>query len=70
MKLTAEQQQAVYRGEEVSLIIEHTECVVVRKDVYDKMKRVNYDDSQWSEAEMDALANQMFEDADTAGPIE
>lgn len=70
MELTAEQQQAVYRGEEVSLIIEHTECVVIRKDVYDKIKKVIYDDSHWSEGEMDALANQMFEDADTAGPIE
>lgn len=43
---------------------------MIRRDVYDKIKKVIYDDSQWSEGVMDALANQMFEDADTAGPIE
>jgi hypothetical protein len=70
MELTAEQQQAVDRGEEVSIFIKQTECVVIRKDVYDRIKGLVYDDSLWAEGETNALALQTFEDADTAGSIE
>jgi hypothetical protein len=46
-----------------------TECVVVRKDVFERMKHVAYDDSEWTPEEMSTMAAHAFDSADTAGPI-
>ena len=69
LNLTAEQRNALTKGEPVALILENAECVVVRKDVYERMQHVAYDDSELSPEEMIALAERAFDDADTAGPI-
>jgi len=69
LNLTAEQRNALTNGEPVALILENAECVVVRKDVYERMQHVAYDDSELSPEEMIALAERAFDDADTAGPI-
>jgi len=69
MDLTAEQVAAVENGEPVPYVLDHTECVVVRKDVFERMQRVAYDDSEWTTEEMIALAERTFDDADNAGPI-
>jgi hypothetical protein len=44
--------------------------VVVRKEVFHRMQRVAYDDSEWTEEEMTTLAERAFDDADSAGRIE
>jgi len=69
LDLTAEQRTALESGEPVSCVLEATECVVVRKDVFERMQHVAYDDSEWTSEEMTALAERAFDDADTAGPI-
>ena len=71
MDMTQEQKQAINRGETVDLRVDDTECVIVRKDIFDRVRRVlEYDDSEWSREELLAVAKRTFEDADTAGPIE
>lgn len=40
MTLTSEQQQAVKQGQVVPVIVDDTECVVVRKDVFDRVKNI------------------------------
>ena len=68
--LTAEQRLALQAGEPVPCIVGATDCVVVRKDVFDRLQHVAYDDSEWSAEEMIALAERTSDDADTAGRIE
>ena len=69
LNLTAEQRSALNSGEPVPCVLEKTECIVVRKDVFERMRHVAYDDSEWTSEEMIALAERAFDDADTAGPI-
>ena len=69
LDLTAEQRTALESGEPVPCVLEKTECIVVRKDVFERMRHVAYDDSEWTSEEMIALAERAFDDADTAGPI-
>ena len=40
MTLTSEQQQAVKQGQAVPVIVDDTECVIVRKDVFERVKSV------------------------------
>jgi len=54
LDLTADQQAALASGEPVHCLVSN----------------VAYDDSEWTPAEMVALAERAFDDADTAGPIE
>ena len=69
MKLTLDQTTALKNGEPVSLVLDRTECVVLRKDVYERIKRLLYDDSEWTAGEMLTLAERTFEDTDNASPI-
>jgi hypothetical protein len=57
MDLSTQQIQAIERGEPVRAGLAQTgvEIVVLRADVYDRIKGLIYDDSQWSEAEKLAL---------------
>lgn len=68
--LTAEQRSALESGEPVTCALEQTECVVVRKDVFDRLQRIAYDDSEWTADEMLAVAARTFEEADRAEAIE
>jgi hypothetical protein len=70
MTLTPEQLQAIQQGQPVSLTVEQTECVLVRKDVFQKIRQVSYDDSDWSDDELEALAAQTFDAMDGAEKIE
>jgi hypothetical protein len=54
MNLTAEQEQAIHRGQAVRVTVGGTDCVLVRKDVYDRGDVVDY--SPWSPEETDLLA--------------
>ena len=69
LNLTSQERTALESGQPVSCLLESTECVVVRKDVFERMQHVAYDDSEWTPEEMIALAERAFDDADTAGPI-
>ncbi|HEV3236151.1 MAG TPA: hypothetical protein VGZ25_04140 [Gemmataceae bacterium] len=64
MVLTKEQWEAVRSGEFAQLSEEGTDLVVMRADVFERMRALAYDDSPWSDEEMDLLAN---EDADALG---
>ena len=64
MQLTPEQLSTVRRGESVRLTDEGTDLVVLRADVFDRMRDMLYDDSPWTDEEMDRLA---AEDADSLG---
>lgn len=64
MNLTEEQHEALARGEEITVILDDIECVVMRREVREKIK------NDLTEGEVTALARHAFDDADTAGPIE
>jgi hypothetical protein len=68
MNLTPEQMAAVKQGEPVRLMAPeiNAEVIVLRADLYE---RFVYDDGEWTQEEMRALAARTFEDADSAGPI-
>lgn len=40
MQLTKEQQEAVEKGESITLDVDGTECVLIRKDVFERVKAV------------------------------
>lgn len=61
MELTKEQLEVVRSGEPVRVSEEGTELVVVRADLFERLQGLRYDDSPWSDEEMDLLA---AEDAD------
>jgi hypothetical protein len=64
MELTKEQMETVRDGKPVRLNEEGTELVVVRADVFERLRDLRYDDEPWSDEEMDLLA---AEDADSLG---
>jgi hypothetical protein len=64
MQSTREQMHAVRNGESVRLIEGGTQVVVLRADVFEKMRNLAYDDDPWTDEEMDRLA---AEDADALG---
>jgi hypothetical protein len=64
MQLTNEQLEAIRSGESVRLSEGGTELVVLRADVFERLKGLMYDDSPWTDEEMDLLA---AEDADSLG---
>lgn len=67
---TPEQQRSIESGEPVPLVLNETECVVIRKEIFDRLQHPTYDDTEWTPDEMSALAEQAFVSADTAGPIQ
>ena len=42
----------------------HTEYVAVRAGLYEKIKQFAYDDSQWSDDDLEALAERVFAELD------
>jgi len=64
MELTDKQFEAVRSGECVRLTEEGTDLVILRADVFDRLRNNIYDDNPWTDEEMDLLA---AEDADSLG---
>jgi hypothetical protein len=64
MELTKEQLETIRGGNPVRLNEAGTELVVVRADVFERLRTLEYDDSPWSDEEMDQLA---AEDANALG---
>ncbi len=54
MDLTQQQISALQHGDIVPLTVHETECVVVRKDVFDQMQTPVYDDGDWTAEETSA----------------
>lgn len=54
MELTAEQEQAIHRGQAVHVDVAGTPCVLLRKDVYERGDALDF--SPWTPEEMDLLA--------------
>jgi hypothetical protein len=70
MNITKEQLETAETGQPVELVEDGKEFVLIRRDLYDRVKHViEYDDSDWTEEEMSRLAAETFEAADEAGPI-
>lgn len=64
MQLTNKQLQTVRSGKSVRLTEEGTDLVVLRADVFERLRSLLYDDSPWTDEEMDRLA---AADADCLG---
>jgi hypothetical protein len=56
MQFTQEQLDAIRGGKPVRLSEGGTELVVLRADVFDRLRNLAYDDSPWTDEEMDLLA--------------
>lgn len=52
MQLTHEQIAAVRNGEAVRLDENGMQYVVVRADLYDRLKQLMFDDGEWTDAEL------------------
>ena len=69
MNLTAEQERSLSEGDAVPVTIGQTDCVLLRKDVYERVRRVvEYDDAPWSAAEKGALLHSFGEKAGWEDP--
>lgn len=64
MPFTQEQWEAIRRGQSVRLNEGDTDLIVLRADVFERLRGLLYDDSPWSNEEMDLLA---AEDAEMLG---
>jgi hypothetical protein len=56
MNLTAAQQKAIEQGEPVTVTVGRTECVILRRDVYERDSQLASDD--WTAEEMNLLADE------------
>jgi len=70
MILTKQQEEAIQNGDAVPVQIGRSECIVIRRDVYDRAVVRSYDDSEMTDNELRAIAARTLDDLDTAGPIE
>jgi hypothetical protein len=70
IELTLEQRQALAAEQPPRLIDSETRTtyVLLREDVYERMKELAYDDSPWTEEEMDRLAEEAGELLDRYNP--
>jgi hypothetical protein len=64
MQFTQEQLDAIRDGKPVRLSEGGTDLVVVRADVFERLRELVYDDGPWTDEEIDRLA---AEDADALG---
>lgn len=64
MQFTQEQLEVIRGGQPVHLNEGGTDLVILRADVFERLRDSRYEDSPWSDEEMDLLA---AEDADALG---
>ena len=56
MNLSASEMLAVKSGSPVPVLLDDTECVVVRKDVYERVQQIlAYDGGEWTHEELQAM---------------
>ena len=62
MNLSTDQQRAVEQGQAVPFVLEGTECIIVRKDVYERVKRVIDEEALDADLVYDLIASTAAED--------
>ena len=70
MNFTADQMLALENGEPVPCVLNHTECVLVRKDVFERINPLLHDDGEIMSDEILAQAEANFAEADCAEAIQ
>jgi len=70
MNLTQQQEEAVQNGDAITVQIGKSECIVIRRDIFDRAMVRLYDDSEMTDNELHAIAARTLDDLDTAGPIQ
>jgi hypothetical protein len=68
MQLTADQKQALERGEAVSLILENTPCVVIRRDIYERIRPLVDGGQEIDVTALYPLVNQALREDDAHDP--
>jgi hypothetical protein len=70
MNLTSEQIQAIRDGAHVAIVPPEVgeECIVLRRDAYEKMKHLLYDDSETDPAEFYPLVSAIMAEDDAGDP--
>lgn len=66
MHLNPDQKLALDHGQPVPLVIDDTECIVIKREAYEKSQA----SLDWTPEEMDLLAAEAAERLDRAEPIE
>ena len=64
MNVTKEQLEAAGQGQAVEFEDGGRAFVLISREMYDRMKNLIYDDSEWTEDEMMHLASEAAEDLD------
>jgi hypothetical protein len=70
MTLTSDQAKMLQSGNPIPITIDHTPCVLVRQDVFDKLRTAEYDDSVWTDDELSVLAASTLAALDRPEPIQ
>jgi hypothetical protein len=68
MHLSPDQLRSLQHGDAIHVCEAGIECVLVRADIFERIKAARSDD-EWTPEEMRALAERSLDDADAAGPI-
>ena len=68
MILSPDQLKALDQGQAVPVSIDQRECVVVRRDVYDRTKDSSYDDAEMDPSEAYPFVDDVMADDDARDP--
>lgn len=68
MNITEKQQKEIEHGEAVPVTVGKTECILLRRDVYEKVRNLVYDDSDLSDDELRAVFARGIESSDWNDP--
>ena len=70
VNLSPEQRHALEQGEAVPVTVEQTECVLLRRDIYERVKKVvQCDDSEFDPREAYPLVNEVMREDDEQDPL-
>jgi hypothetical protein len=71
MKFSAKQKKALESGKAIAVSVNGTDCVLLRRDVYERARPpVEYDDSDWTTEEIDVLAAEAVQHLDEMPEIQ
>jgi hypothetical protein len=70
MNLTSDQQQALGKGEPVPITVAAIECVVIRKDIYERVQHLcGYDTNEFDPDDALPLVNDVMKESDEHDPL-
>ena len=61
MELRANEKHALDSGIAVPIVVESTDCVILRRDVFDRVRAFLYDDKEWSHDDLRQQLARSFE---------